>query len=208
MEKVSTVEMHRAQSTENHSISFSEVHLKKAHHNASKNTNEIVRGTDEMRFTPGRVRDKDIKDYRDERRRNRAKIIGVALELERKSHPLFADSNASKELSFYKDNGKAILRKSLGRMSDMLNGALSESAEKENNRLGGNVYDMILIDKNGDEEEEDQKDLERKRLQEIQEQRRTRVIHDNEEHGILNMGEYTYLLPIEWMLDDGGVPCM
>ncbi|VDM34511.1 unnamed protein product [Hydatigera taeniaeformis] len=90
--------------------------------------------------------------------------------------------------------------------SDLLNLTPNKTTTKRNVRFQKSVYDMLLIDEVGEDDYETQKERELKRLEEIQEQRRIRMKHDSEKYGTHRVGEYSYLLPIEWMLDRGGVP--
>ncbi|KAL5962680.1 hypothetical protein TSMEX_009586 [Taenia solium] len=145
----------------------------------------------------------------DDEHRVRARMLGIALELERKFYPLHL-SNRTR--NFVGDG-----REETGtgaNFSDFLESIESQRmlvsplnpSSKKDNEGQKSVYDMLLIDKNGDEDDEAQKERELKRLEEIQEQKRVRMKHDSDKHGTSHIGEYVYLLPIEWMLDRGGVP--
>lgn len=176
----------------------------------SSNPQSKFRPIDEKQFYLGEESvDTKFKLDLDDKHRARSRALGIALELERKFHPLHlsnrtrnfvmdrreeAGMGANFSDSFEPTETQRILISSLNP---------SSRKDKEGQK---SVYDMLLIDENRDDDEA-QKERELKRLKEIQEQRRARMKHDSDKHGTPHIGEYVYLLPIEWMLDRGGVPC-
>ncbi|EUB64481.1 hypothetical protein EGR_00431 [Echinococcus granulosus] len=174
----------------------------------------VLLDEDEKQFQLGEGNiDTEPKLDWDDKQRAQARMLGIALELERKFHPLYLGNRTH---NFAVDRREKIEKKAsfsdslealeTRRISSLLN--FTQNKPTMNKDSGGkeSVYDMILIDKNRDEDKEAQKGRELKRLQEIQEQRRIRMKHDSDKYGAHHMGEYVYLLPIEWMLDGGSVP--
>ncbi|KAL5112408.1 hypothetical protein TcWFU_006890 [Taenia crassiceps] len=163
----------------------------------------------QSKFRPSDEKRGEFQLNQDDEPKARARMTGIALELERRFYPLYSDNGThSFSADRKEETGTEVNRPDSHESIEtrrMLISSLNPSSKKDN-KGQKSVYDMLLIDENGNEDDESQKERELKRLEEIQEQRRIRMEHDSGKHSTRYIGEYVYLLPIEWMLDRGGVP--
>ncbi len=72
-------------------------------------------------------------------------------------------------------------------------------------QLKTETYDIVVVE--ADDIEAQRRRYTEDSLEIIQQQKRVRWHFDNETKFYKNMGDYAYMLPLDWILDVGCVPC-
>lgn len=155
-----------------------------------------------------------------------AKILRIALDLEKMVHGIYAKNGTwlpalrrpsdlrgrlyritEKEKITPLGKEGATLLEMMKNITSILHSELQRTEKPDNVQIKAGVYDLVLTEERANRLEE----LEEKAIQEeleiIQEKKRERRAYENATKQTLRMGDYEYLLPIDWILDGGCIPC-